>query len=234
MTISIKKLARIGGILYLIIIVIGIFAEIFVRNRLIVSGDATTTANNIIASELLWRISVAGGIIMLVCAVPLALIFYVLLRRVSENIALLAVFFNLVSIAVEALIKLNLIAALFLLGDADYAKAFEPRQLHALAFLALKMHSYGYNISLVFFGANCLFWGYLIFRSIYFSKVLGILLTITGACYIINSFSWLLSPAFAAKIYPGILLPCFVGELSVCLWLLFKRTNFKANLNQDP
>ena len=217
--------ARIGGVLYLIIIVIGLFAEIFVRSKLIMSEDATSTANNILASEQLWRIGFAGSLIMLVCAIPLALIMYVLLRPVSRNIALLAVFFNLVSIAVEALNNLNIFAALFPLGSSDYLKAFELNQLHVLAYLTLKLHSSGYNISLIFFGMNCLFWGYLIFKSGYFPKILGVLLIICALCYVTNSFAWFLAPKFAAMLIPGILVPCFIAEASVCLWLIVKGVN---------
>src|ERR1700730_10724281 len=86
--------ARIGRILYLYIIVAGTLGQLFVRDKLIVSGDAEATANNIIASQLLWRTSIAAELIMLVCSVPLALIFYLLLRPVSKNLAMLAVFFN--------------------------------------------------------------------------------------------------------------------------------------------
>ncbi len=217
--------ARIGGVLYLIIIVIGLFTEIFVRSKLIMSEDVTSTANNILASEQLWRIGFAGSLIMLVCAIPLALIMYVLLRPVSRNIALLAVFFNLVSIAVEALNNLNIFAALFPLGSSDYLKAFEPNQLHVLAYLTLKLHSSGYNISLIFFGMNCLFWGYLIFKSGYFPKILGVLLIICALCYVTNSFAWFLAPKFAAMLIPGILVPCFIAEASVCLWLIVKGVN---------
>jgi lipid-A-disaccharide synthase-like uncharacterized protein len=217
--------ARIGGALYLIIIVVGLFAEMFVRDKFIVSGDATTTANNIIASQLLWRFSVAGGILMLVCAVPLALILYVLLRPVSRDIALLAAFFNLVSIAIEAVIKLTLFEALFLLGNAEYLKSFESHQLHTLAYLSLKLHSYGYNISLVFFGFNCLFWGYLIFKSGYFPRFIGILLILCSFCYITNSFACFLAPKFANILFPAILVPAFIAELSLCLWLLIKGVN---------
>jgi uncharacterized protein DUF4386 len=88
--------ARIGGVLYLIVIVTGFCSEFFVRDKLMVSGDVTATANNITASESLWRISIAGELILLVCAVALTLILYVLLRPVNKNLALLAVFFNLV------------------------------------------------------------------------------------------------------------------------------------------
>ena len=222
---SLKKTARIGGILYLIIIVVGLFAEIFVRSKLIVSGDASSTANNIMASEQLWRIGFAGSLIMLVCAIPLALIIYVLLSPVSRNIALLAVFFNLVSIAVEALNNLNSFAALFPLGSSDYLKAFEPQQLHVLAYHSIRMHASGYNISLIFFGMNCFFWGYLIFKSGYFPKILGVLLMVCAVCYVTNSFTWFLAPKFAAMLIPGILMPCFIAEVSVCLWLIVKGVN---------
>ena len=86
--------ARIGGVLYLIIIVIGTLGEAFVRSRLIVSGDATATAERIRASELLWRVGIAGEVLLLICAVALTLIFYVLLRPVSRNLALLVAFFK--------------------------------------------------------------------------------------------------------------------------------------------
>lgn len=219
---NLTKTARIGGVLYLIIIVSGIFAEIFVRSKLIVSGDATATANNIIASELLFRIGFAGALIMLVCDVTVTLIFYVLLKQVSKDLALLGAFFRLVSIAIMGINLLNHFAALFPLGNTDYLKVFEPQQLHAMAYLSLRSYDYGYNISLVFFGFHCLLLGYLLFRSSYFSRILGLLLIITGLCYLTNSFSWFLVPTFATKIYPGILMPCLVGELSLSLWLLVK------------
>jgi hypothetical protein len=97
--------ARIGGLLYLIIIAVGLFGEAFVRSRLVVPGDPTATAEKIRSSELLWRASIAGELfVLLPCAIALTLIFYLLLRPVSRELALLAVFFNLVSIALEAAI----------------------------------------------------------------------------------------------------------------------------------
>jgi hypothetical protein len=230
---SIKNMARIGGLLYLIIIVAGIFAQVFVRDKLIVPGDATVTANNIIASELKFRMSFAGSLVMLMCDVAITMIFYVLLKPVSRNLALLAAFFRLVSISVLAINLLNHFAALLPLSDAKYLSAFEPNQLHALASLSLRAFDQGYNISLAFFGVHCLFLGYLLFRSIYFSRILGVLLTITGICYIINSFSWFLVPAFASVIFPGILLPCLVGELSLSLWLLLRNSKHFTQSYQD-
>jgi Domain of unknown function (DUF4386) len=217
--------ARIGGVLYLIIIVVGLFGEAFVRGRLIISGDATATAANIRSLESLWRFHIAAELFLLICAVALLMILFVLLKPVSRELALLAAFFNLVSIGLEAAITMYLLGALFPLGNAGYLKAFTPDQLYAMASLSLKSHSYGFGVSLIFFGCFCLVIGYLIFRSGYFPKPVGVLMQIAGVCYLTNSFALILAPNFANRISPAILLPAFVGEASLCLWLLVKGVN---------
>jgi hypothetical protein len=140
--------ARIGGVLYLVIIVLGAFAEGFVTDKLVVPGDAATTAHNIMASPVLWHLSVAGDLIVALCAVPLLWIEYLLLRPVSKHLVLLAVLFNLVSLAVETRSKLFLLLVVPTLGNAHYLKAFEPQQLQILANLALKSHDIAFNIAL--------------------------------------------------------------------------------------
>ena len=223
-----QVLARIGGVLYLIIIVLGLFGEAFVRDRIIVSGDATATAANIRSLESLWRFGIAGEFLLLICATVLTLILFALLRPVHRDLALLTVFFNLVTIAVEAVAALNLVAALFPLGNAGYLRAFEPEQLHAMASLAVKSHSYGFGVALIFFGCECLVLGYLIFRSGYLPKTIGVLMQIAGLCYLANSFALLLAPRLASLMFPAILMPALVGEASLCLWLLFKGVNAEA------
>lgn len=213
--------ARIGGVLYLIIIAIGFCSEFFVRDKLVVSGDVTATANKIVASESLWRITIAGELILLVCTIALTLILYLLLRPVNKTLALLAVFFNIVEIPIEAVSKLFLFAALFLSGNADYLKAFEPHQLHALVRISLKLHDYGFGFDLVFFGFACLVYGYLLFRSGYFPRALGVLMAIAGLSYLINSFTLILAPAYGGTI-SLILVLALIGELSLCLWLMVK------------
>jgi hypothetical protein len=230
--------ARIGGVLYLIIIVIGFSSEFFVREKLVVSGDVTATANNIMASESLWRITIAGALILLVCSIALTLILYVLLRPVNKTLALLAVFFNIVEFPIEAASKLCLFAALFLSGNADYLKAFEPHQLHALVQISLKLHDYGFGIDLVFFGFACLVYGYLLFRSGYFPRTLGVLMAIAGLSYLTNSFTLILAPAYAGTISP-ILMLALIGELSLCLWLMVKgvdeqRWKEQASAHRSP
>ncbi len=196
--------ARIGGALYLIIIVLGIFGEAFVRDRIFVSGDAAATAANLRSMESLWRFGIATELFLLICAIALTLIFYVLLRPVSKELALLAVFFNLVSVAVEAVAALDLVA---------------------MASLAIKSHSHGFGVALIFFGCVCLIDGYLIFRSGYFPKTIGVLMAIAGLSYLTNSFALILVPTFANRIFPAVLVPAFVGEASLCLWLLVKGVN---------
>src|SRR5690349_20615168 len=150
-----RVLSRIGGVLYLIIIATGLFGEAFVRGSIVVSGDAGATSANLRALEPLWRFGIAAEFVLLICAIALPLIFYVLLRPVGRELALLAVFFNLVSIAVEAVAALNLAAALFPLANARYLGAFQPEQLHAMASLAIRSHSFGFGAALIFFGCEC-------------------------------------------------------------------------------
>jgi len=217
--------ARTGGVLYLILILAGMFAVIFVRDKFIVSGDVAATAHNIMAHPLLWRMGIAADLVMHICDVPVMLVLFVLLRPVNKNLALLSLLFNVVQTAVLVANKLSLIAALFPLGNADYLKAFGPHQLYAQAYLSLKLHDYGFGVGLIFFGFTCLVNGHLIFRSGYLPKAIGVLMQIAGLCYLMNSFALLLAPAFAAQLFPWIILPCFIAELLFCLWLILKGVN---------
>lgn len=227
--------ARFGGVLYLIIIVAGIFGELFIRNTLVVSGDPAATATNIIGSQLLWRIGIAVDLLMHACDLPLMLVFYVLLRPVNKYLALLAVLFNLIQTAVLVANKISLLMPLFLLGDADYLKALEPNQLHTLAYLSIKLHGYGFSVGLIFFGFACLLYGHLISKSGYLPRFLGVLMQIAGLAYLTNSFALLVAPTFEAMISPGILIPALIAELSLCLWLIVKGINvqkWRARMEQ--
>jgi Domain of unknown function (DUF4386) len=221
MTTSPQVYARTGGALYLAVIVFGAFAEGFVMNKL-VGPDAATTANNILASRGLWSLAVALDLIVPVIAVAGVWISYVLLSPVSKSLILLDVFFTLVSLAVEAVSKLFLLLVLPILSSTGYSQAFEPRQLESLANLALESHDLVFNIALIFFGFACLVEGYLLYKSGYFPKFIGILMQLAGACYLVSCFAALFAPALSNLITPLILLPSLVGELSYCLWLLIK------------
>src|SRR5688572_9791597 len=147
-----RFLARVGGVLYLIIIVIGALGEAVVRGRIVVPGNAAETAANLRSMEWLWRLGVAGEVVLLNCAVALGVILYILLRPVSRDLALAGVLFNLVSIAIEGVAAVSLATAL---------KAPTPE----LSVLLIRSHTLGFGIALVFFGVECVILGYLIYRS---------------------------------------------------------------------
>lgn len=219
------KTARAAGLLYLIIIIAGIFAEFFVRQSLIVPGDATTTASNIMASERLFRAGIAGDLVMIMSDVALALVFYVLLKPVSNSLALLATFFRLAQATILGINLLNLFFVLQLLSGADYLTVFGVDQVQALVLLFLNGHSIGYAIGLVLFGLSLSALGYLVFKSGYFPRVLGVLLIVASAGYLIDSFARFLLPTYdnyEAILTLIVFLPAFIGELSMCLWLLLK------------
>jgi hypothetical protein len=206
----------------LIIIVAGATGELFVRGRLIVPRDAALTAHNILAAPFLWRAGIAGDLLMHICDVGLMVVFYVLLRPVSRNLARLAVLFNLVQTAVLVANKMTLLLPLFLLGSGDYLKAFSPEQLQALAYVSLRLHDYGFGFGLIFFGMECIVLGWLIVRSEYLPKPIGLLMQFAGVCYLTNSFALVLDPELASRLFPAILLPPFIAESSLALWLLLK------------
>ena len=121
--------------------------------------------------------------------------------------------------------KLSLVTVLLLLGDTSYLTAFGPSQRQALASLLLALHEYAFGIGLIFFGVSCLVAGYLMFRSGYFPRLLGLLQAMSGVCYLINSFGQLLFPALADKVFRVIVMPAFIGEFGTCLWLLVRGLN---------
>lgn len=217
--------ARIAGFLYLIVIVAGIFAEVFVRGTLIVSGDAAATASNILASEQLFRFGFAADLVAVAAYIGVTALLYELLKPVSRTLALLGAFFGLAGSVIMAANMVNHLAPLYFLADAGYLTAFEPDQLQTLARLSLRMHGLGYNIAIVFFGLHLLFLGWLIFRSSFLPRIIGVLLAIAAVCFLVNNFAIFLAPAFAARIPPYVMLPSLVGEGSLALWLLVVGVN---------
>lgn len=213
--------ARIGGFLYLLIIAGGLFAQVFVRERLIVSGDAAATADNLLQHATLYRWGFGIHLAYLLCAIVLAVILYDMLRRVSAALALLALCFDMAAITVEGIHLLHHLAPLLLLADGGLA-GMEPDQLQAMAYAQARLFAYGFGISLVFFGAFCIVAGVLIYRSRFLPRTLGVMMVIAGLCYLVNSFALFLAPGLASLLFPYILMPCLLAELSLALWLLVK------------
>ncbi len=221
------RCARLAGALYLAIIALGAFGEMFVRGALVVSGDAGATAHNIQAAPVLWRIGIAGDVLMHVLDVPVIVFLYLLLKPVNPPLAVLATFFNVVQTAVLVLNKLTLLVPLWLVGSGSSLAGFSPEQLASLSYLAIRAHGHGFALGLIFFGMACLVRGYLIYRSTFLPRALGVLIFLAGASYLVNSVALLVAPALAAALFPAILLPAFVGELAFALWLLGRGVNLE-------
>ena len=221
---SAQTYARIAGVLFLISIVAGGFGEFYVPSTLIVSADATATANNLRASQWLFRLGFAGYLVEAMCDIGLTLVLYVLLRRVHEELALLAAFFRLVSTAVFGAAELFYFAATFILGGAAYLKTFSPDQLNALALLSLKLYGYGGGIFMVFYGIPSILLGYLMFRSGYFPRVLGALMALGGLGFVVRNFLLVLAPAWASSL---LLLPMTLAVLPMTVWLLVKGVDVR-------
>ena len=220
-----RQLARIAGGLYLLNILAGGFAIGVVPAILFVEGDAAATLHNIQANELLYRLSLAAHMLPIVCNVPLVVILYDLLKGVNRRISLLMVFFSLVGTAVESANLLNQFTPLVLLDGAQDSHALTADQLQALAYAPLGLQSIGYNIQQVIFAFFLLSAGYLVVRSTFLPRAVGVLLAIGALAYLTYSFATFLSPGFAAHLVPYIQLPSLVGEGSLCLVLLVIGVN---------
>lgn len=217
-----QLMARLGGFLYLAIIAIGIFAEMFVRGRILVAGDAMATAANLRMNEALWRWGIAAELLGMICVVVLLLVWAVLLSPVSRQLTLLALFFDIVAHTVQVVALMQLVAALFPLDGAAYLEAFTPEQLAALARMSGRAHGHGFGISLLFSGCFFLVAGYLIRKSGYLPRWIGVLYQIAGVGYIVNTFVLIVAPAWSGGIFRAVAPVILVGEVSLAIWLLIK------------
>jgi Domain of unknown function (DUF4386) len=215
-----RQLARIAGLLYLINIVLGAFAIGIVPAIIGVGPDAEATAHNIQTHELLYRLGLAAHVVVTVTNVPLAVIFYDLFKVVNRRLALLNAFFILVATAIEAAGLLHQFAPLVLLGSGPSASA-PAAQLQAVAYVpGSALSGIEYSIHTVFFGFDILCTAYLVLRSTFLPRAIGVLLAIDGLAYLVYSFTNFLVPGFAGQLVPWIQFPALLGEGSLCLWLL--------------
>jgi hypothetical protein len=218
-----RRSARAAGGLYLLIIAAGIFAELVVRNRLIVPGDAARTAANILASEQLYRWAFAAEVFACLCVIPLILLLYELFKIVSKRVALLAVFFSLVGTAVQSAALIGHFAPLLLLAPGPEL-GIPADSLQVASYFALRLQSAGYAVALAFFGGTMLARGYLILRCLFLPRIIGVLLAFEGVSYLANSFVHFVAPGAAPLVFK-VLMVSGVGELVLCLWLIVAGVN---------
>lgn len=222
--ITLRKAALIAGFGLLIMTIAAVFAE-FVRTSLIVAGDATTTANNILAKEVQFRSGIFGYLIVIVMDVIVAWALYVFLKPVNKSLSLLAGWFRIVYATIFGISLLYLVFVLGLLNSSDYLKLFGIDQMHTQVLLSLNAFSNGWNIALVFFGLHLGILGYLVLKSNYIPKFLGILLIIAGLGYLIDSLGKIFIPGYNVTIA----MFTFIGELLLMFWLLIKGSKIQED-----
>ena len=213
-----KKIAKIAGVMYLGNIITGIFAQV-VRSTLIVPGDVVTTAKNIMASEWLFRIGFVSDLIMVTFYLLMGLVFYMLLKPVNKNVALLMLLLNLTGVPMLGINMLNQFATLLLMSGAGYLTVFSADQLHALGMLFFNLHEYGYSIAVISWGFYLLPLGYLVFKSGFLPKILGVLLMLAGFFDFIQFIQVFLFPNYEVITYPGLAV-AMIAEFGLTLWLL--------------
>jgi hypothetical protein len=214
--------ARIAGVLYLLVILLGGFAEIGVREALVVDGDPAATAHAIVAHASLYRLGFAAEMATNLIAIPLTLIFYRLLAPAGRFWVLLAVVLDLTQNTINAVNAWTQFAPVTLLSGSPDLAAIPHAELAALARLALKWHDVGFDIGLTFFGFALVIYGVVMFRSGFFPRLLGVLYGLAGAFYLANSYAYFFAPALQSTF---LLLPCLVGEGSLALWLVIVGIN---------
>jgi hypothetical protein len=218
---SAKNPGRFAGLLYLLTSIVGFFAMAYVPSKLIVHGNAAATANNIAASETLFRLGVTGELIGMAGFIFVALALYDLLKGVNRRHASLMVILIVVSVPIAFLNELNSIAALVLVRGADFLSIFEKPQRDALAMLFLKLHGQGFVVAEIFWGLWLFPLGLLVYRSRFLPRFLGVWLALAGLAWVILSLTGVLLPQYQDKVdtYSQ---PAFFGELAFMFWLLIK------------
>ena len=216
---SIKKQARVAGLLYLLASIPAPFSLIYVPNTFIVKGDATATANHIRNSETLFRLGITAELFGFIMFIFVVLALYHLFKGVSEKHALAMAILLLISFPIWFVNVLNDIAALILVSGASFLSVFDKRQLDALAYLFVRLHGQGYVVALIFSGLWLFPFGILVIRSGFIPRVLGYLLFIAGFGYLASSVTFLLLPAYG-PIVDQIATKFTICELPIILWLL--------------
>jgi Domain of unknown function (DUF4386) len=214
--------ARLAGFLYLLVVPLGIFGVFYVFPSLIVPGDAAATAQNLLTGEALFRLGIVSDMLATITMLLVVLVLRQLLKAVNQPVALLMVMLVIVGAAIALLNKVNQFAALLLLSSADYLAVFTPAQLQALAYLFLRLGSQGSTIAFVFWGLWLFPLGYLVFRSGFLPRILGLLLMVACVGYLIDCFASFLGYRVSIGMYAA------GGEVLFILWLLIRGVNVAA------
>jgi len=215
---SVQRYARVGGILILVSFVAGVFGEVYVPSVVTASIGGIAAAHNVSSHVALLRMGFAGYLVEALCDVSLTLVLYVLLRPVHRNLALLAAFFRLVSTAIFGASEFFYLATLLATGGSEHLKTFSTAQVNKLAQFSLDLYGYGSSAP-VFYGAAAIVVGYLLYRSGFLPRFLGLLWVLGGLGQLMNTFALVLAPAYASFWQ---MLPLLFAMMALALWFLVR------------
>lgn len=214
--------ARIAGLCYLGVIAGGIFAEAFVRSAIAVPGDAAATMQAIAANAPMWRAGLAVHLLYLMLTVVVGVILYELLKPHGPALARMALVFTLMCSTVEAATMVQMALPLALIGNQPALTGLGADQLHSLGYLAVRLFATGFSFAILLFSGFCILVGVLILRSRLIARPIGLMMMLAGFCYFADSVLRIVAPQAAAMLFPWLLLPGFLAELSLALWLTIR------------
>jgi len=229
-----RLVARIAGIAALGGILAGAFDIGYVQSALVVAGNAAATVHNILAHEQLYRMGFSAHVLEMLLNIIGEITFFILIRRVNPVVAAIALCCGLIGTAVESADLLNAYMPLVL---SSHTGSIDPAQIPAASYMFLQLREAGLTLSFVFYGLDELLSGVLIFRSGFLPRIIGILLGISGACYLSHSFLTFVAPRVDARAYPYILFACLPGEASIALWMTIvglNVTKWEASASERP
>ena len=216
---TVSRFARLAGVAMLLSIVFGFLGELYLPGKIVVSKDATATAANIVGNPTLFRLTFAAYLVEGLCDITLCVFFYILLRPVDRNLALLSAFFGIASMVIYAISESSFFAASVILGDSSGMTSFSPDQRNALAYLAIRLSGTIAWLFLCLYGIASMLRGYLIARSTYLPKFIGVLLMIGGFGFFLRSATFLLAPKLSS---PYLLMPMALAGIPLMGWLLIR------------
>lgn len=214
--------------MYLVTMASAIFGESFVRGSLLVTGDATQTAQNIIESEWLFRVGIATDLFTFTGVVVLTWALYILLKPKGKHLALLGVLLRLVEVAVHYVATIFSLGALVLLSGAEYLAPFDSGQIHALARVALSTQSAGLGLGFVLLGLGSAVFAYLLFKSCYVPRVLAAWGVFSSLLLAASAMAVILFPAVGTFVLVA-MMPMFIYEVTLGIWLLLKGARIRPN-----
>lgn len=215
-----KKLGRITGQVYLVIISAGLFGALAIRGNIFVPNDALTSLHNLLEQEFMFRIGFMSDLAMVIADIIISILFYYLLKDVNKFLAFSAMVFRLIQSSILGINLLNLFSPILLIANLDQSNPLEMTRVSQELLFQMDLFDYGYLISGVFFAINCLIMGYLLYISVHFPKILGIMIAIASSGYMFNCIASFIAPQMIEISQIYMFFTAVIAEIALCIYLI--------------